>query len=84
MEHVNATRKIDELGRVVLPSELRKKLQWDTGDSVSVIEKDGDVIFKLFEKNPGPQCVFCGVAESVLKLDGSDICSNCIERIKSA
>jgi len=84
MDHVYATRKIDELGRVVLPSELRKKLKWGTGDSVSVMEKDGEVIFKLFEKCDGPKCTFCGVAESALKLDGSDICSNCLERIKTA
>ena len=84
MDHVYATRKIDELGRVVLPSELRKKLKWGTGDSVSVMERDGDVIFKFFEKCDGPKCTFCGVGESALKLDGSDICSNCIERIKSA
>ena len=78
------TRKIDELGRVVLPSELRKKLGWGTGDSVSVIEKDGIVIFRPFEKCQEPKCVFCGVAESALKIDGSDICANCIEKIKTA
>jgi len=83
MEHVYATRKIDELGRVVLPSELRKKLNLSTGDSVSVMEKDGEIIFKLFEKCQGQKCTFCGVAESALQLDGSDICGNCLEKIKS-
>ena len=83
MEYVYATRKIDELGRVILPSELRKKLGWGTGDSLSVIEKDGEVIFKPFEKFQGPKCVFCGVSESAMQLDGNDICGNCLEQIKA-
>ena len=83
MDHVYATRKIDELGRVVLPSELRKKLDWGTGDSVSVIEKEGMAIFKLFEKSQELKCTFCGANESAMRFNDSDICKDCLEKIKA-
>jgi AbrB family looped-hinge helix DNA binding protein len=46
MENDYGVRTLDELWRVVLPSELRKKLGWSEGTKLSVIEKDGTVILK--------------------------------------
>jgi transcriptional pleiotropic regulator of transition state genes len=83
MEPVHAARKVDELGRIVLPSELRKKLDWSEGDSVSVIENDGTVILKLFERCRGPKCVFCGTAEAAKIFKGYDICGDCLAKIKT-
>lgn len=51
MENDTKVRRVDELGRVVIPTVIRKQLGWKTGTELSVIEKDGTVIFKPAEKN---------------------------------
>lgn len=50
MENDYGIRTVDELGRVVIPTELRKKLSLEAGDTVKVTEQDGAVIFRLAEK----------------------------------
>jgi len=42
---------IDELGRIVIPSELRKQLGWKKGDAVLISSNDGKIIITLSEKN---------------------------------
>ena len=84
MEHNHGVRTIDELGRFVLPSELRKKLDWSISDKISVIEKEGTIILRLFEKSGGPKCTFCGMAESATRFKGADICKECLEKIKAS
>ena len=44
-------RTLDELWRVVIPTELRQKLGWDVGTKLSVSEKDGMVILRLSENS---------------------------------
>jgi AbrB family looped-hinge helix DNA binding protein len=51
VENDYGVRTLDELWRVVIPSELRKKLGWEAGTKLSVIEKDGDVILKPASEN---------------------------------
>jgi len=46
METDYGVRTLDELWRVVIPSELRQKLGWEAGTKLSVLEKDGMVILK--------------------------------------
>lgn len=80
----SASRKIDELGRVVLPVELRRLLDWDTSDTLSVThnETDNSVVLKLSEKHRGAKCVFCGAAEEAVKLNNRGICNACLTKIK--
>jgi len=49
MENDYGVRTIDDLSRVLIPSELRKKLGWNTGTKLSIIEKDGMVILRPAE-----------------------------------
>jgi len=44
---------IDELGRIIIPSELRKQLGWNKGDAISFHCDDGKIIVTLSEKNQG-------------------------------
>ena len=75
-------RAIDELGRIVLPIEVRKKCDWDTKDKLSIsFGEDNSVILRLAEKFSGPKCAICGVAESAKTVKGKDICSNCLDSI---
>lgn len=79
-EHV---RKIDELGRVTLSIEARKELGWDIKDDLTfTVDKANEALtLKLYEKNTGPKCVFCGAQESVARLHNRDVCKSCLDDI---
>jgi len=51
MDNDTKVRRVDEFGRIVIPTEIRKSLGWTAGTELSVFEKDGTVIFKLAEKS---------------------------------
>ena len=63
-----AVRTIDELGRVVLPHEVRERLSWGANDvlAVSLNPEDGTVVLKLTEKHSEERCIHCGAAKQRL------------------
>ena len=84
MERI-ATRTVDELGRIVLPSELRAKYGWGEKDKLSLYYVDSNTLMlQLEEKYPGQKCVFCGTTEAAKTHKGKDICECCLEEIKVA
>ena len=78
MKSTGVVRKIDELGRFVLPIELRKNLGINNRDAVEIFVEDDKIILKKYE----PSCIFCGNADNVERLNGKLICKDCIQRIK--
>ncbi len=77
MKSTGIVRKIDELGRIVLPVELRKTLGINAGDQLEIFV-DGDIV--MLSKYE-PQCVFCGKSGGVEKFHEKTICKDCIKRI---
>ena len=78
----DAVRTIDELGRIVLPIEVRKKLGWEMKDKLSISYADNNaVVLQLAEKYPGARCVFCGATEAARTHYGKDICESCLDSI---
>ena len=77
MKSTGIVRKIDSLGRIVLPIELRRSL--DVGDADSLeIYVDGDtIVLKKYQ----PACIFCGSAVDVQTYQGRNICKECREAI---
>jgi len=80
MTSTGITRKVDELGRVVLPIELRKQLGWEARDALN-IQHDGD---RIILSKANPSCIFCDSEdEAVLnKFKNKDICVNCHGEIR--
>ena len=75
-------RAIDELGRIVLPIEVRRKCGWDSRDTLSIFYADNNtVVLQLAEKSPGPRCVFCGATEAKRTHNKKDICGSCLDNI---
>ena len=71
-------RKIDQLGRVVLPKELRLTLSLETGDSLSIFVNDDDeIILKKYQAG----CVLCGHLEHLRQSNGKWICQDCVDNI---
>ena len=78
MKSTGMTRKVDELGRIVLPSEIRKQFDLADGDKVEIYTEEDRIILKKY----APGCIFCGNTGSALSFSDKRICSACIERIK--
>lgn len=72
-------RKIDELGRVVLPIEFRKEIGLDENNSTICLELHNG---KIIISKAVPSCVFCNVAVELVKISGKCVCINCISRLK--
>lgn len=77
MKSLGIVRKVDELGRIVLPIELRRKFDIDVKDSLEIYTEDDKIILKKYE----PSCVFCGNSDSVINYNGKNICPNCVARL---
>ena len=84
MENLNVIRKVDELGRIVLPKDVREMLGWEYRDNImlSVDIQAKTLTLKLSEKYSGPKCVFCGADKIQMNINGSDICVDCVEKVK--
>lgn len=70
-------RKIDELGRVVIPKEFRRSLKIKDGDKVDIYLKDGVISLERF----GLKCVCCGNddEDKLVQVNGVHMCPNCIK-----
>lgn len=78
MKATGIVRKVDELGRIVLPIELRRTLDINIKDPVEIYV-DGDfIMLKKYE----PACVFCGSAKDVIEINSKNVCAKCLNEIK--
>lgn len=69
-------RKVDELGRIVIPIELRRTLKIEQGDSLEIYTEGETVILKKYE----PGCIFCGNAKDVTLFKGKNVCPECMPK----
>lgn len=79
MKLLGIVRKIDELGRVVIPMELRKTLNINEKDPVEIFADGDKIIIRKFN----PSCIFCGSTERVLMFKGKLICEECLRAIQA-
>lgn len=80
MKSTGIVRKVDELGRIVLPSELRKNLDIKVKDSLEIYTSGDSVILKKYL----PTCVFCGNCNDISIFKGKNICKNCLKQISNS
>lgn len=73
MKSTGVVRKIDELGRIVLPSELRRVFGIKEGDELE-ISVDGEKV--ILEKRQDV-CVFCSAGNPTIDFHGRSVCENC-------
>ncbi len=74
MKPAGVVRKVDQLGRIVLPKSLRKRYQMNEGDPVEILVSGDHIILERFR----PRCVFCGSMEQVSDFKERHICSECL------
>ena len=77
MKSKRIVRKVDELGRVVIPIELRRTLGIEQKDALEIYVDNEHIILKKYE----PACIFCDNARDVETYKGKNICKNCLEEL---
>jgi transcriptional pleiotropic regulator of transition state genes len=79
MKSTGIVRKVDELGRVVIPIELRRTMDIAERDALEIFVEGSHIILKKYE----PACIFCGQAKDVINYKGKNICPKCFEEMKN-
>ena len=77
MKSTGIVRKVDELGRIVLPIELRRTLNIEVKDSLEIYVGGSQIILKKYE----PSCVFCGNSNGVMNFKGKNVCGKCLNEL---
>lgn len=79
MKSTGVVRRVDELGRIVIPIELRRTLTIAEKDALEIYVDGEQIILKKYE----PACIFCGNAKDVIHYRGKNICTECMDELKS-
>ncbi len=79
MKSTGMVRRVDELGRVVVPKEIRKKLNIDERDPLEIYVDGRSIVLKKVEHT----CVFCGNDKNLIKYKDKLICQNCLNELNS-
>lgn len=75
LKSTGITRKMDELGRIVLPIELRAVLGIKTKDPLEIFVDDDAIILVPYR----PGCIFCGRMDDLVEVHGKKVCRGCAE-----
>ena len=80
MKSTGIVRPVDNLGRIVLPIELRRSFYIAAEDSLEIYVEDDCIILKKY----APACMFCNDANDTVNYHGKIICKNCIAKLSDA
>ena len=78
MKSTGIVRRIDELGRVVLPIELRRTLNLEVRDPMEIFMEGDTIVLRKYEA----ACLFCGSARQLTEFRGKQICSECLRQLR--
>ncbi len=78
MKSTGIVRRVDELGRVVIPIELRRAFDIGEKDGIEIFTEGDSIILKKYTRG----CTFCGSAKGVKEFMGKDVCEACIAKMK--
>lgn len=72
-------RKIDELGRIVIPAEIRQNLDLQIKDTVEIFTDENRIILQKYQ----PSCLFCNNVDNVVYFNDKRVCRVCLEKLKN-
>lgn len=77
MKSTGIVRKVDELGRIVLPIELRRTLDISERDALEIYVDGASIVLKKYQ----PACIFCDDATDIISYKGKNICAKCLKEL---
>lgn len=79
MKATGIIRRVDDLGRIVLPIEMRRALDIAVRDELEIY-MDGDrIVLERF----APACVFCGATVRLISYHDKNVCKDCVENMRN-
>lgn len=78
MKSTGMVRKVDELGRIVLPAEIRQSMDIQVRDAVEIFTDENRIILQKYH----PGCIFCKNVDRIVYFQDKRICSDCLEQLK--
>ena len=75
MKATGIVRKVDELGRIVLPIELRRTLDIAERDPLEIYVDGASIILSKYQ----PACIFCGDSKEITAFKGKNVCKSCLK-----
>ena len=78
MKATGIVRKVDELGRIVLPIELRRTLDIEIKDPIEIFVDGEYILLKKYE----PACIFRGNAKNVVRIKEKNVCEDCLKELR--
>ena len=79
MKSTGVVRKVDELGRLVLPIEIRKVLDIQQKDAIEIFTDENKIILQKYQ----PACIFCNNVDNIVYFNGKRVCAECVEKLKT-
>ncbi|MBO5280854.1 MAG: AbrB/MazE/SpoVT family DNA-binding domain-containing protein [Clostridia bacterium] len=79
MKSTGIVRKVDELGRIVLPMEIINTMDIKEKDAIEIFTDEDTIILKKYQ----PSCIFCGNADNAVFFGGKRVCRGCLDQIKN-
>lgn len=79
MRAVGMTRKVDQLGRIVLPAEMRRMLRIEDGDLVEISVEDDHLALTKVED----RCIFCGAGNELTDFREKRVCAACVQALRT-
>lgn len=80
MKSTGIVRKLDELGRIVIPMEIRNTFDINSRDSLEIFTEDDKIVLKKYE----PCCIFCGSSKDNFLYNDKRVCKECANKIKES
>lgn len=78
MKSTGMVRKVDELGRIVLPIEIRKTLDIEQRDALEIFVDEDRIVLQKYQ----PACIFCSQVDNIVYFNGKRICASCLAKLK--
>ena len=79
MKATGIVRKVDELGRIVLPIEMRRTLDIAEKDALEIYVEGSSVILKKYR----PSCIFCDSNKDIKNFKGKNVCPKCLKELQT-
>jgi len=77
MKSTGIVRRVDELGRVVIPIELRRTLDIAERDLLEIYVGDSGIILKKYH----PSCIFCNNSKDLIQFNDKKVCPECAKKL---
>ena len=77
MKSTGIVRRVDELGRVVIPIEIRNEFGIAEKDPIEIYVDGSTIVLKKYEQT----CIFCGNSKDLTEYKGKLICDKCSKHI---